>query len=119
MPKQGMPPKTFTVGPFRYTIVFDRAVLDRSAVTSGDNDERDGETDWDNLVVNIAPGLSPDAARETIFHEMLHTVTDITGLRFEVGDEKDEQVVRRLSPILLDTLRRNSALREYFFGGGK
>lgn len=109
------PPKVVRVGPLRYEIAFDQPALDRSAVTDG-GDERDGEVDYDRGRIHVSPKLFPELQVETVFHEVLHTVTDQTGLRAELGEETDEKVVRRISPLLLDTLRRNPTLLRYLVG---
>ena len=66
-----------------------------------------GSTDHDQLVIVIDGRAPGGVRRDTLLHELLHVVTEITGLHFKWGDERDEEIVRRLSPILLELLRRN------------
>jgi hypothetical protein len=48
----------------------------------------------------------------TLLHEVVHAIFKIAGL----PNEKEEDTVTRLSPLLLDTLRRNPDLVAYLLG---
>ena len=104
------PPDTVQVGPYTVTLVEDQAAIDRRSV-----EERGrllGHYDECTTTITLAPDLTPDIRAETILHELLHAITAMTGLANELEDD-DEKIVRRLSPALLDMLRRNPALVEY------
>ncbi len=104
-------PTSIDIGPFRYTITIDELTRQRAQETS--RELLLGQTDHDKLEM-ILDAKQPDSLmRETLLHETLHLVTEINGLRFEWGDTKEEGVVRRLSPILLEVLRRNPELVAY------
>jgi len=50
--------------------------------------------------------------RETVLHEMLHCIFEHTG----VDPEEHETLIRSISPLLLETLRRNPELVEWLVG---
>lgn len=94
--------------------MFDEAAINRISVD--DDNELDGDCDKRRGVITIRPGLSHDAEAEVLLHEVLHAVTGSVGLDETLGADTDEKVVRAITPTLLDTLRRNPALRAYLFG---
>ena len=96
-------PKKICVGPFRYS------------VGTRHDAEQLGEGDTDKLRIHIATELPLDNERETLPHGVLHAVFAVTGLGHTLDDEDEERLVRTISPTLLDTLRRNKALRDYLF----
>lgn len=97
-------PRTVKVGPFSYSI------------ERGWNGDDFGDTDFNSTVIRIRGGLSADAERETVLHECLHCATDLVGERVRLGDEREEELVRALSPALLAILRDNPALVRYLLG---
>lgn len=63
----------------------------------------------------VAPD-SDEVERETLLHEILHALIDQTALASDGGPlngDAEEQVVRTLSPLLLHTLRSNTALTRW------
>lgn len=101
------PPTTVKVGPFRYEIVDGPEFHEKARGDANCN----GLTDFDHERIYVDPGLSPRMKRETIFHELLHTITDMVGLRSEA--DEDEELVRALAPALLATLLDNPDLARW------
>ena len=99
-----MIPRTIRVGPYRYKIV------DRHG------SENLGECEVDKLTIHVQVGQPPDGERDTLLHELLHACIAHSGLDRRLADDVEEDVVRSLSPILLDTLSRNRALVRYLLG---
>ena len=103
-------PSRVTVGPFVVRIIGgDPAVGMLDAGDAGCYDHLRG-------TIAVRDGLAPLPEREVVVHETLHVATEVAGLRDELGDEKEEAVVRRLAPVVLDILRRNPRLVEYLVG---
>ena len=99
-----MIPRTVRVGPYRYKVV------DRHG------SENLGECEVDKLRIHVQVGQPPDSERDTLLHELLHACIAHSGLDRRLADDVEEDVVRSLSPILLDTLRRNKNLIAYLTG---
>jgi len=68
-----------------------------------------GLTDSDIQTIYLETDQGDDKLAETFLHESLHALWAATGLRVTHGEE-EEQIVKRLSPIMLDWLRRNPAV---------
>lgn len=108
------PPSSVVVGPFTYTVTVDQASIDAASV--GADTSLRGETDHALATIVIDPKLGPVQTAETLLHEVLHTVFTVAGITQDFGDEKEEQIVNRTAPLLLDLLRRNKALVDYLMG---
>lgn len=55
--------------------------------------------------IRVDADLSPERAQQTLIHELLHAVF------YEAGyDEQDEEVIRRVSNVLYQTLADNDVL---------
>jgi len=104
-------PEQIRVGPHTITIVSDQADMNRRSV-EGKHD-LDGQFDHRKNEIAVHPGQHPDQQAETLLHEILHAVFGFTKLD---DLSNDEDVVNRLAPALLDTLRRNPALVMYLMG---
>lgn len=73
-----------------------------------------GRCDFDQLVIHINKRLCHGAAREILLHEVLHAIFNATGYDIWIGEgEVTEDAILRLSPLLLDVLRRNPALVKF------
>lgn len=70
-----------------------------------------GRTNHLKGTIHIRPGASASKQRETMMHEVLHTVCFVSGLSHELDAE--EGLVRRLTPVLLQVIRDNPELVEY------
>lgn len=105
------PPAEVQVGPHRYTLTVDADEMNRVQVA-----ERRGlmgHTDHAHLKIVVSPDQAPDQAADTILHEVLHTITWSTNLDERLGAKREEDLVCRLTPLLLDVLRRNPDLVRY------
>jgi hypothetical protein len=107
-------PDHVDVGPFRYTITSDELTRHRAQEVA--QTIILGETDHDRLTIILNETMQPGLARETLMHECLHVVTEVCGLRRKWGNAKDERIIRRLSPLLLELLRRNPDIVSYLMG---
>lgn len=108
------PPPVVQVGPMRYEVVVDelailKAGLDEEADLDGQCDER-----AQRIVLN--PTLGPDSQVEAFTHELLHALCFLTGVDHVLGMDKVENMIRSLSPALLDMLRRNPDVVVYLTG---
>lgn len=104
-------PAELIVGPNRYTVTGDE--LERLRTEHAERSQLDGHTDHGTLRLLVNTALAADQVRDTLLHETLHALAFLSGLSSEWGSEKEEAVVRRLSPLLLDVLRRNPDLVAY------
>lgn len=75
--------------------------------------EHAGRTDSDRLIVSINDSIPQGGQQETLLHEILHAITNYTGIYNDLGHKKEEKVVNRIAPVLLDVVRRNLAVVEY------
>lgn len=105
------PPDKVKVGPHVYRIVRDRAAIDRAGQAMSAT--LLGHCDRQALEIAVAPDLAGTVTAETVVHELLHAITDLTGLEDRLGDALEEEVVRALSPRLLELLRDNPDLVAY------
>ena len=100
-----LPPSNIKVGPFRYLIYLDEVPADSLAVT-----------DTDTLIITLDPKM-PDTKMTTILlHEVLHCITELTGLAQEWSAAKEEAFVGRIAPALQSVLQDNPALLTYLLG---
>lgn len=109
-------PSTIQVGPHRYKVVSNRPQMNEVCRKEG----RDllGHVNHWSLTISIEPTLAADQKAETVLHEALHAAVTVAGLGDEWGVDKEEAVVNRLSPVLLDVLRRNPKLIAYLLDLG-
>lgn len=104
-------PKAVHVGARRYAIVADQVALDRAQVKL--RADLNGCTNNEQLVITLDATNHADVVKETLLHEVLHTITEYTGVDDDLGADDEEKVVNRLAPVLLDVLRRNPKLVAY------
>lgn len=104
------PPKRIHVGPFEYRVTFDEQAM--TARCRAEATELLGHCDTGHLVIDVDPGQPVGQARDTTMHEALHAIVDLTGLNHAWGDS-EEDFICRLSPAILDLLRRNPKLVAY------
>jgi hypothetical protein len=108
-------PAHVDVGPYRYTIVVDELTIRRA-----ENEERarlHGRTEHSRLTIELDPSLPAVKEREVLLHEILHTVAEMVGVRSDLGFNREESVIMRMAPALLDVLRRNPDVVAYLTGG--
>lgn len=70
-----------------------------------------GLYDGGQPVILIAQGQGHDRERNTFMHENLHLLWDMAGIT--ASEDVEEDVVNRLSPLLLSWLRENKRAVEY------
>ena len=107
-------PESIRVGPYRFTIECSETAILRVSIASKGN--RMGEMNSSNLTLTIKPDMPPDQLADTLLHEVLHAVLYTVGTTLE--DEEQERIVGTISPMLLDTLRRNPMLVAYLLDQG-
>jgi hypothetical protein len=107
------PPESVIVGPYEYTIVFDE--LERLRRERAKQSRLAGLTDFNDLTIMVNEALDPAVQRETMLHEVLHTVFEATGASFE-HDAIEEGLIRRISPTLLRVIRDNPQFVKYLQG---
>lgn len=64
-------------------------------------------TDLSKGEVQIVEGQGPFQERDSVLHELLHAALGV------MGQERNEDIVKTLTPVLLDALRSNKALTTY------
>lgn len=104
-------PSTVEVGPLTFEISTDAAALERWKAK--DLVDLGGRYDEATLTITVDGTYAPGFVRETLWHEILHAVFGVTGIDYEQGTDATERLVRRLSPALLELLRRNPELVGY------
>lgn len=94
-----MIPAKVVIGPHHYKV--------KVAKPSGLSHEQYGTTEVGTTTITLAPGMSGSQQRDTFLHEVLHAVLSLTGWDHRLGDKREEQLVRSLTPALLEVLRDN------------
>ena len=97
------PPSPVKVGAFRYTVSEEPIPHEEQPAW--------GLTEPRSERITLEPGQSPNFKRDTFLHELLHACLFASGM--PLGHEEEERIVSALTPILLDTLRRNPAVVAY------
>lgn len=103
------PPAVLRVGHLTYKIIATGEV----ARAAGDEN---GKCSPDTATIVLHPDQPLQVMRESLIHEALHAVTSMAGLAAELGDDKDEQYVNRLAPLLLGLLRDNPKAVAFLVG---
>ena len=106
------PPKYVLVLGQRYLV---RHYDDATDITGDKGNGLLGQCDNDAQVLKIAhraggEAVGVDNLTDTVLHEVLHALISVTGLTDQFDDGEDEPFVKRLSPVLLEFLRRNKKL---------
>ena len=81
--------------------------------------EDHGQTDCDRKRILIDSDLPEEGQRETLFHELLHVaLEDCAAIRldYEKGADREEDVVRHISPLMMLYISQNKWLKEFLFG---
>ena len=71
-----------------------------------------GEWHANKAEIHYDPESTVPVLRETILHEMLHCILEHTGAE----PDEHETLIRNISPLMLETLRRNPELVEWLVG---
>ena len=93
--------------------IHDYAVSHDDVVLADDNLNMLGMCLGDSLSIFVKGEMPLSKEQEVLLHETLHGVVDQAGLDFDHRASVCEAFVNRMTPLLLDTLRRNPALLEY------
>jgi len=98
-------PDHVLIGPYRYSIHLTQQVKPKA-------EGRIGRIMFRKLRIEISNRVSVGRQQETLLHEILHGLWETVGLP-DGEKTSDESVIKSLSPILLDTLRRNPDVLAY------
>lgn len=110
-------PTSVRVGALTYTLSDDRAtLLERCAA---DASALFGQTDHNACTIIIDGRLAECQKRDTVLHEVTHVIVATVGLADEWGVDREEAVVRRMTPMLLSVLRDNPDLVAYLTAGDR
>ena len=83
-------------------------------------DECFGKTDVGSKTIIIYKHDNSEVERETLLHEILHAVMDdkceaVFGYEGVKMDDKEENLIRLISPVLMGILFENRTLQNYLF----
>lgn len=98
------PPKTLRVGTFKFDVVMDPTLAEERAA---------GRMKFIAQEILLQPGQAPDYERDTVLHESIHAVIAAVGFTNWFPEDKEEELVRTLSPLILQLLRDNPRLVAY------
>ena len=101
-------PRNVKVGPHLFSIRCDRKGMDKVCRT--ESSDLPGHTDTTHLANTTDPDQAPGQLRDTLLHEVLHAICDTTGLAHSWEQSNEEDAIRRICPMLLDTLRSSPSL---------
>lgn len=103
-------PNRVQVGPYSVRVIRDQAIIDRSRVEDASTSRMAVYNRW-RLTITMTPELAEGLARQVLLHEVIHACYHAAGL----ADDKltEEEVACCVTPVLLETLRRNPALVAY------
>lgn len=104
-------PRKVHVGALTYRVTDDRSTLLETC--RAESIDVVGHTDHNRALIVLDATQAPCQRRDSLLHEVLHTIAETTGLAFEWGTEREEQIVRRLAPVVLAVLRANPQLVAY------
>ena len=113
------PPRHVDVGPYRFTIICTVAAwspMQDANVLDPDPMRAYGFCDKRTCTIWLNPHVSPEFQREALLHELMHAVQFTAGLPNSTPIALEDGITR-MSPLLLDVLRRNRTLRAYLFDG--
>lgn len=109
-------PDTIRIGPYRYRVVVDQAVVD--AASREASAHLCGSANHIEQTISLSPKLGPDARAEVLLHECIHGIFEQASIgRGLKGDV--ERVVEVLGYGVLDLLRRNPDLVAYLLADNR
>lgn len=101
------PPASIKVGPFDYTVLTDKTTCEQAVCVYG-------QTMASRGTILLNPEQAPSQMRDTLLHEILHAAVDAASLSVgesaPINDATEEQIVRALSPWILQAIRDNPRL---------
>lgn len=101
-------PRSFTILHQTFKVEAFAHILDEN------NEELCGDINHEHGIMRLSTHQAHDSVAETYLHEMLHGIFKKAGL--ETGSDPHEDMVNRLTPILLHTLRENPAVLQFLLG---
>lgn len=104
-------PVSVTVGPYLFAVQSDAAQFLNAEESEGSR--LYGRTNLLSGVIDIRPQTAVTMNRETLLHEILHTIFFLT----KITSDKEEEFVGRIAPALLDVLRKNPDVVRYLLDG--
>ena len=107
-------PVNVVVGPYTYTVSVSGERI--CELEKESKDELYGVTVHGSLEIVLQPNVADMVMRETLMHEVLHTVLYNTGLSDRMTEKTEEHLVRALSPALFMLLRNNPVFVQYVTG---
>ena len=72
-----------------------------------------GDSNANLGLIRVRASSPPALQRDTTLHETLHMVVAVAGHQHYFRGNEEERLIRTLTPLILDTLRRNPALASY------
>ena len=102
-------PQVVKVGPFLYSIFFDKEKLKQATLDHGSSVS--GYCRKDKLEIIIDPDLDIQVKRETLWHEIKHAC--FAWVAISIDSPTEEQIVCLTAPLELSVLRENKDLVEY------
>lgn len=88
-------PESISVGGISLKIIQDKLKA---------GEENHGRLNWDERNIGIAPGNRKDMWA-TLYHEVVHAATHVSGLFWLLGDDTEEAVVRMVEHILIPVIK--------------
>lgn len=76
-----------------------------------------GETDRVGAKILLQPDVADTLKSDTLMHEIIHAVWLAAGIQMDEKEEED--IVARIAPLLLMTLRENPSILTYLLDGHK
>ena len=103
------PPSAIQVAAIRYSLREARDPEENAAL-----EDDWGRTDHKIQRILFKPGQGPDVLADTVFHELLHCCIFNSGcVAIIPSKDEEEKLVRALTPVLLDAMRRNPRLTDF------
>jgi hypothetical protein len=90
-------PEYLKIGPFNYKLDLHEGYWNK------DDERVYGEVDERNCTINLDIDASPEIIRESVLHEVVHAI-------LMMYERDDEELVRLLTPMLLQVLQDNPKL---------
>lgn len=75
-----------------------------------------GITDLDHQTIAISTKQSEDQIADTYLHEALHAIFSLTTLHRDMKLKREEDIIKRMTPALLQVLRDNPRFVEFVTG---
>lgn len=113
-----MPRRTTILGQRIWVQMHKNLAVEHPSVV-GEHIDLLGLCDGDAQRIRIDPAQGPDKLRETYLHEHLHAMIGLVGMRDDLQDGVEEDIVKRLAPILLLFLRENPRVYTFLTGRPK